>query len=126
MDKKSVHHKKKFVPAAIKFMVAVGSMAGTVGLWNVLANKDLLQASAQNTDSASPSTIEQPLPTVATLITVNSNSQGASIVNQPTATVRDITISTTNQTTSPTVTNGNGVTTFSSPAPVTTTQSSKK
>ena len=126
MQNKTVHRKKKFVPAAFKFMVAVGSMAGTVGIWNTLANKELLQASAQNTTINNTSaTVEAPLPTVAPLLTVDWNSQTASVV-QPTAAVRDVTITTSSQPALTTTSNSSGVPTFNSPAPITTTQSSKR
>lgn len=127
MEKKITHQKKKFVPTAFKFMVAVGSLAGTVGIWNILANKDLLQASAQNTDpTSSAATVEQPLPTVAPLMSIDINSQNQITTTQPTLTVRDVTISTTNQTKSAASSNSAGITTLSAPAPITTTQTSKK
>lgn len=128
MEKKIVHHKKKFVPTAFKFMVAVGSLAGTVGVWNILANKDLLQASAQNTAPISIApTVEEPLPTVAPLMSIDINSQNNQAApTQPALTVRDVTISTTNQTKSTASSSGAGITTFSAPAPITVTQTSKK
>jgi hypothetical protein len=128
MEKKTTHKKKKFVPTAFKFMVAVGSLAGTVGIWNILSNKDLLQASAQNTDPTSIApTVEQPLPTVAPLMSIDINSQNNQVTaTQPTLTVRDVTISTTNQTKSAAPSSSAGITTFSAPAPITTTQTSKK
>jgi len=127
MDKKNTHQKKKFVPAAFKFMVAVGSLAGTVGIWNILANRELLQASAQNIDptSAAPTT-QQPMPTVAPLMSIELNSQNPTAATQPTLTVRDVTISPTNQNTSAAASSSAGITTFSAPAPLTTTQTSKK
>lgn len=127
MDKKKMHQKKKFVPAAFKFMVAVGSLAGTVGIWNILANKDLLQASAQNIDptGAAPTT-QQPMPTVAPLMSIDLNSQNPTVEIQPTLTVRDVTISPSNQNTSAAASSSAGITTFSAPAPITITQTSKK
>jgi hypothetical protein len=127
MEKKITHQKKKFVPAAFKFMVAVGSLAGTVGIWNILANKDLLQASAQNTDptSAAP-TAQQPMPTVAPLMSVDLNSQNLIATTQSTLTVRDVTITTSNQNSSAASSSSAGITTFSAPAPITVTQTSKK
>ena len=126
MQNKTIHRKKKFVPAAFKFMVAVGSMAGTVGIWNTLANRELLQANAQNTTIDNTSTTaEAPLPTVAPLLTVDWSSDTATVV-QPTAAVRDVTITASSQPALTTTSNNSGVPTFSSPAPITTTQSSKR
>jgi hypothetical protein len=125
MQKNVSHHKKKFVPTAFKFMLAVGSLAGTVGIWNLLANKDLIQASANNTENAPTPKVEEPLPTVAPLITVSNSPQEISVI-QPTSTIRDVTINTTSQNAIPTFSNNSGVNNYNAPAPVTTTQSSKK
>jgi hypothetical protein len=126
MEKKITHKKKKFVPTAFKFMVAVGSLAGTVGIWNILANKELLQASAQNTDPTSIApALDQPLPTIVPLMSINVNSQFQTSA-QPTLTVRDVTISTNSQAKNTASASGSGVTTFSAPTPLTTTQTSKK
>lgn len=73
MEKTTLHKKKQFVPNAFKFMVAVSSVAGTFGVWNLLANKDLIQVNAQNSTSIEPTVITdlQPLPTLVPLISVD-------------------------------------------------------
>jgi hypothetical protein len=73
----SPHRKKKnFVPSTFKFLVAVSSLAGTLGIWSFLANKDLLQANAENSssDPQTPGSLGlQPIPTLVPLITVDLN-----------------------------------------------------
>jgi hypothetical protein len=125
MKNNNPHRKKKFVPGAFKFLVAAGSIAGTVGIWNVLARNDLLQASAQNLDPATATTVEGPLPTVVPLTTVDSVLLPTTTGNT-TAPLRDVTVSTTTQSANPSITNSMPATTSNAPAPVTVTQSSKK
>jgi len=126
MERHSPHRKKKFVPGAFKFMVAVGSLAGTVGIWNLLANKDLLQASAQSFDPTATSGYDQPLPTVVPLLQVNTASLPGVTV-QPTTTVRDVTVNTNPQSSTSSITGGSSATTTNNPpAPLTTTRSSGK
>ena len=87
MEKNNPRKKKKFVPTAFKFMLAAGSLAGTVGVWNILARQELTQANAQ--DLILPGTLvktPEPLPTVASLIVItpsveNSGNNSHSCVN---------------------------------------------
>jgi len=118
------HHKKKFVPTAFKFMVAVSSLAGTVGIWNFLSNKDLLQANAQNIDGTPTTGTFVPLPTVVPLISVNLSSamQNTSSVS---AAPREVTITNT-ALTQPTLTGSSSPSTIIMPSPITNTASSKK
>jgi len=74
MEKTHLRRKKRFVPGAFKFLVAVSSLAGTIGIWNALANKDLVQANAQNLENTPTTEVLDPLPTVAPLIVVDLSS----------------------------------------------------
>jgi hypothetical protein len=120
MDKTILHRKKQFVPSAFKFMLAVGSLAGTLGIWNLLAKQDL-QASAQ---SATTDAINQaPLPTLVPLTTVNITSSGVTINSTP---LRQVTTS-SNSNSSASVTSSNQTSNpVFIPAPVTTTRSSRR
>ncbi len=75
MNNSKLHHKKSFVPNAFKFLIAMSAMAGTIGIWNLISNKDLIQAYAQNLENTQlvpPVTLE-PLPTLVALKTVDAN-----------------------------------------------------
>ncbi len=62
--------KRKFVPGATKALLALTSVAGTVGLWNVISNQSLVEA--QQASDTIETTLELPsLPTVAPLVQVN-------------------------------------------------------
>ena len=112
--------KKKFVSDAFKFMVAAGSLAGTLGIWKELANKDLVQASSIE---PMPQTADlQPLPTVMPLLTVEIT---PSDDNKTVTTIREVTVDTTVQSNS-TAANNIGIVTLPAPSPVTTTRSSRK
>ena len=84
--------KKKIVSDAFKFMVAAGSLAGTLGIWKELANKDLVQASS--VEPMPQTTDLQPLPTVVPLLTVEITPINE---NKTTATIREVTVETTVQ-----------------------------
>jgi|GEM_PF-949337 len=126
MEKNNPRKKKKFVPTAFKFMLAAGSLAGTVGVWNILARQELTQANAQ--DLILPGTFfsTEPLPTVASLI-VLTPSVGSNLVSTPSvAAIRDVTVNTVQQTASPMSGSVISLPPSSAPAPVTNTQTSKK
>lgn len=76
MEKPMTHHKKQFVPNAFKYMIAVSSIAGTLGVWNLLANKDLVNANAQNSiNSQTTTTVDQAsLPTLVPVIKIDLSS----------------------------------------------------
>jgi hypothetical protein len=76
MEKSTTHRKKQFVSNAFKYMIAVSSIAGTLGIWNLLANKDLVNANAQNsTNGQTTTSLDQaPLPTVAPVLKVDLSS----------------------------------------------------
>jgi hypothetical protein len=135
MEKTTVRRKKQFVPNAFKFLVAVSSLAGTFGIWNSLAKKDLIQASAQDSNGNQPVSTDTlaPLPTLAPLITVDVtalNQQVNQPVNAPSATLKNVTAPKPIANNAvPSITNNSNQTVSSPvtiPAPVTTTQSSKK
>ena len=148
MEKPTIHRKKQFVPNAFKYMLAVSSIAGTLGIWNLLANKDLVNANAQNdTNGSTPSTIDQaPLPTLVPVITVDlgllqaNNTVPTTVPTSETSALREVARPTAAPVTTlpnlnvPSVNNNNnqGATVDQGasaaaqpPAPVTTTQSSK-
>lgn len=76
MEKTMPHLKKRFISNAFKYMIAVTSIAGTLGIWNLLANKDLVNANSQNdTEEKSTPNIDQaPLPTLVSVIKVDLSS----------------------------------------------------
>jgi len=125
MEKTHLRRKKRFVPGAFKFLVAVSSLAGTIGIWNALANKDLVQANAQNLENTPTTEVLDPLPTVAPLIVVDLSSLSRIDPTATPVTLKEVNVSvaTTNPASSPAVINGGN---SSAPAPVTVTQSSKK
>lgn len=144
MEKPTTHHKKQFIPNAFKYMLAVSSIAGTLGIWNLLANKDLVNANAQNnTAGTTTTTIDQaPLPTLVPVLKVDlsslqTNGTVSTSVQTPlTSPLREVTRPTAAPAaSSPTVagltspstntTVDQGAPAVLPPAPVTTTQSSK-
>jgi hypothetical protein len=129
MEKTSQHRKKQFVPNAFKFFIAVGSLAGTLGIWNLLANKDMQQANAQNNiGNQTVSNIDQvPLPTLVPLVTVNVNTSGVTTVSQPAAALplREVTQPPTTTGSSTSVNAAKNSNPVVIPAPVTRTRSSK-
>jgi hypothetical protein len=128
MEKTHVRRKKRFVPGAFKFLVAVSSLAGTIGIWNALANKDLVQANAQNLENTPTTGVLDPLPTVAPLIVVDLTSLSKVDSTSTPVTLKEVNVSVSSSasnagSSSPAVINqGNS----SAPAPVTVTQSSKR
>ena len=125
MEKIQPRRKKRFVPGAFKFLMAVSSMAGTIGIWNALANKDLVQANAQNLEYTPTTEVLDPLPTVAPLIVVDLSSLSRIDPTSIPVTLKEVNVSVTspNPASSPSVLSPVN---SSAPAPVTVTQSSKK
>jgi hypothetical protein len=144
MEKPTTHRKKQFVSNAFKYMIAVSSIAGTLGIWNLLANKDLVNANSQNSTNGQTTTnIDQaPLPTIVPVIKVDLSSLQANVTvttseqtidayplrevarptTVPTIASQSVT-SLTNPSTNTTV--DQGAPAVIPPAAVTTTQSSK-
>ncbi|MRS03772.1 hypothetical protein EG832_11215 [bacterium] len=148
MEKPMTPRKKQFLPNAFKYMIAVSSIAGTLGIWNLLANKDLVNANSQtNTDVSTSSTQDKaPLPTLVPVITVDlsslqtNNTVSTTVQTSDTSPLREVARPTAAPVTAlpslevPPVNNNNnpgatvdqGASTAAQPpAPVTTTQSSK-
>jgi hypothetical protein len=125
MEKIHPRRKKRFVPGAFKFLVAVSSLAGTIGIWNALANKDLVQANAQNMENTPTTVVLDPLPTVAPLIVVDLASLSRIDPTATPAALKEVNVSVTTASSgsSPEAINPVNI---SAPAPVTVTQSSKK
>ena len=126
MEKNNPRKKKKFVPTAFKFMLAAGSLAGTVGVWNILARQELTQANAQ--DLILPGTLvnTEPLPTVASLIVITPSVGSNQAITPTVASIRDVTVNTLQQTSAPLSGSVISLPPSSAPAPVTNTQTSKK
>ena len=144
MEKPTTHRKKHFVPDAFKYMIAVSSIAGTLGIWNLLANKDLVNANAQSNmnDKTVTNTDQAPLPTLVPVLKVDLSALKANAnvttSSQPTTenALREVAKPTaapsTASLTVPSLTNPSTNTNVDQsapavlpPAPVTTTQSSK-
>ena len=66
--------KKQYVTNAFKYLLAISSMAGTLGIWNLLANKDLVNAQVNNDEIVTPVTEFDPLPTLVPILTVDLSS----------------------------------------------------
>lgn len=90
MEKPTTHRKKQFVSNAFKYMIAVSSISGTLGIWNLLANKDLVNANAQNivNGQTTNAIVQAPLPTLVPVIKVDLG------VSQANGTVSTVTEST--------------------------------
>ncbi|MBA4385195.1 MAG: hypothetical protein C0410_10710 [Anaerolinea sp.] len=146
MEKPTMHRKKQFVSNAFKYMIAVSSISGTLGIWNLLANKDLVNANAQNSINGQTTAVidQAPLPTLVSVIKVDLSSIQANgtvattvpvtganplrEVARPTAapaTSSAAVPSLNNPSTNSNTTMDQGAPAVLPPAPVTTTQSSK-
>ena len=134
MEKPTTHRKKQFVSNSFKYMIAVSSIAGTLGIWNLLANKDLVNANAQpSTNGQTTTTLDQaPLPTLVPVIKVDmSNSSSGTALTTAAAPLREVARptaapATTTSAASPNITSNNQSNpVILPPAAVTTTQSSK-
>lgn len=67
MNQNSLPRKKKeLISKQVKYVIAAASVAGTMGLWGIFSKADVQTTTTQATDSA--------LPTVATLVAVDTNS----------------------------------------------------
>jgi len=70
MQNKPTRKKKNFLPGATKALLALTSVAGTVGLWNVISNQSLVEA--QKASNTIDGNLEfSPIPTVIPLARVN-------------------------------------------------------
>jgi hypothetical protein len=131
LEKPTTHRKKHFVSNAFKYMIAVSSIAGTLGIWNLLANKDLVNANAQNNTSGqtTTNTDQAPLPTLVPVIKVDLGALKAntSVITVAQPTTESVLREVAKPTAAPSTNNNvdQGAPAVLPPAPVTTTQSSK-
>ena len=109
------HKKKEFVSKPFKFIIAAASVAGTLGLWGIFSQTDVKNAAVQSTDAA--------LPTLATLVSVNSNASMASASANGSATSLNL-LPVVNQPTQSSVNSAPAVI-YNPPAPITSTRSSR-
>jgi hypothetical protein len=83
MTKNASPHKNQFVPNSFKYLLVVSSLAGTLGVWNLLANKDLVNADTNKnfteliTSTVDPST----LPTIVPLLKVDLSQVQSNAIN---------------------------------------------
>lgn len=102
--------RKGFIADSFKFLLAAASIAGTVGLWGVFSKKDA--------QASSVTLIDSPLPTIATLVSVDPSAFAA-----PSTT--DSSISTLPVVSQPTTSYSNSTGVQVLPPAVTNTRSSK-
>ena len=119
MEKTSHQHKKQFVPGALKFLFAAGSIAGTLGIWNLLAKQDLT-VNAQGPDLSGLN--QAPLPTLVPLTSGNRSTTSIVVETVPLREVNTSANTNPNPGISAPNTQSNPV---MIPAPLTTTRSSR-
>lgn len=116
MNQNNVSHKKKeFASKPFKFIIAAASVAGTLGLWGIFSQTDAKNAAAQSADTA--------LPTLATLVSADANvSKGSVSADASAASLNSLPVAT-----QPTqsVVNSAPAVIYNSPAPITSTRSSR-
>ena len=141
MQNKKLHGKKKILPSAIKIFISISSLAGTIGIWNLLSNKDAqtLNISDEVLDptKVASTDIPQPIPTIASLVVVDTQTIQTSQSKEvfvPTPTLREVTRpqepALIVENSNPVILGANPVEQSSAsnsvpPAPVTTTRSSR-
>lgn len=117
--------KKAFIPAAVKVFLALTSFTGTIGLWNMLSNRDF--AVVKNRDTSDLAALNlSPIPTLVPLVTIDMavvNSDTSNSFTQPSSELRKI------QKPQPPVGSQSQITSNNTPdilpAPVTVTRSSR-
>lgn len=119
MEKNNHSHRKQFVSGAFKFLIATGSIAGTLGIWNVLAKQDV-EVNAQGVDLTSLN--QAPLPTLVPLTSVKM--EPTSIVVEPTP-IREVNTPVNSNPNPGIVPPNNQSSPVVIPAPLTTTRSSR-
>lgn len=120
---KPIKKKKTFLPGSTKVLLALTSLAGTVGLWNVISNQSLVEAQKANQTVDGPLVLP-PLPTVVALVQVTPRAAVESSSVIPTdSTLRKVNPSAVK---APSASTGaNAAAPVIIPGPVTTTGSSK-
>lgn len=115
--------KKIFVPNATKVLLTLTSLAGTVGLWNLISNQSLVSAQQADNTVDGPLVLA-PMPTVVPLVqvtpsvstTLQDASTSQSVLRQVAPQQGGYSPSVSNSSSAPVIL----------PGPVTTTSSSKK
>jgi hypothetical protein len=113
--------KKNFIPGSTKFLLALTSLAGTVGLWNIISNQSLVAAQKASTLVEVPVDLA-PLPTLVPLVQVTLPAAKSEASAAPATALRKVTPSTVNPAPKAPAAVSNPVVI---PNPVTTTGSSK-
>jgi hypothetical protein len=118
--------KKIFVPNSTKVLLALTSLAGTVGLWNVISNQSLA-AAQQASEVVNPPADLSPLPSVVPLVGVTPQNQSQADNTQQTTTSQLRQVPAQQQVAPPPANSGSGASAAPAiiPAPVTSTGSSK-
>ncbi len=120
---KPIKKKKTFLPGSTKVLLALTSLAGTVGLWNVISNQSLVEAQKANQTVEGPLVLPT-LPTVVPLVQITPRSTGETASVLPAdSTLRKVSPSSV-KAPSPSV-GTNAAAPVIIPGPVTTTGSSK-
>ena len=117
MDQNNAQHRKKeLVSKQVKYLIAVASVAGTVGLWGLFSKADTQAVTTQN--------IEPTLPVLPTLVALNPSTE---ISSPSVAVTADNSLSSLPVVTqAPVVAPTTGMTTvYQVPAPVTNTRTSR-
>lgn len=68
------HRKKSFVTNTFKYLLAISSMAGTLGIWTLLANNDLVIAQDKTNGQTAPEANLDPIPTLVPILTIDLSS----------------------------------------------------
>jgi hypothetical protein len=73
------HRKKSFVTNTFKYLLAISSMAGTLGIWTLLANNDLVIAQDKTNGQTAPEANLDPIPTLVPILCSYCRYRGCSI-----------------------------------------------
>lgn len=103
--------KREFISKQTKFVIALASVAGTLGLWGIFSNADIQSVSQQSS--------QPEIPTLATLVTANTTTNGSVAVNNNLSSLPVVT-----QAPSTSVSSGM-VNSYQPPIPLTNTRSSR-
>jgi dihydrodipicolinate synthase/N-acetylneuraminate lyase len=112
----NTHKKKEMVSRPFKYIIAAASVAGTLGLWGIFS-----QAEVQNNTV----TTVDALPTVATLVADAGVSSSSDVAASTTSNNTIDALPVVTQPTTSVSSQQNGTVNYYSPAPVTSTRSSR-
>ena len=113
--------KKNSIPGPTKFLLALMSLGGTVGLWNIISNQSLVAAQKANTQVELPGDLA-PIPTLVPLVQVTLTETSTEASSAPATVLRKVTPPAVNPAPKATVAASTPVVL---PNPVTTSGSSK-